>query len=128
MDTNFLKLTWKVNIPEWLKNDNNYSIALQWSITNCNISSNQDWTFTNTYSFRPIHCLIHDELGETIKAKDIRSNSERLRAYLFRKYNNDHRLLEKYNTFDEFYDSWFSIMYKDLGNMSNHIDFICNLL
>ena len=99
MDTNFLKLTWKVNIPEWLKNDNNYSIALQWSITNCNISSNQDWTFTNTYSFRPIHCLIHDELGETIKAKDIRSNSERLRAYLFRKYNNDHRLLEKYNTF-----------------------------
>lgn len=128
MNTYYLKFSGKVNIPEPMKNDENYRIGIDWSIYNTNVSSNQDGTDTVTYSIRPVQCIIHDTLGETIKAKDIRSNSERLRAYLFRKYNNDHRLLEKYNTFDEFYDSWFSMMYKDLGNMSNHINFICNLL
>lgn len=128
MNTHYLKFTWKVNIPDPLKNDTNYRIAIEWSIYNTNESSNQDWTYTITHSIKPIHCLIHDKLGETIKARDIRSNSEKLRAYLFRKYNNDPRLLDKYLNFDDFYDSFFWFMYKDLGNGSNHIDFFISNL
>lgn len=128
MNTHYLKFTGKVNIPDPLKNDTNYRIAIEWSIYNTNESSNQDWTYTITHSIKPIHCLIHDELGETIKARDIRSNSEKLRAYLFRKYNNDPRLLDKYLNFDDFYDSFFLFMYKDLGNGSNHIDFFISNL
>lgn len=112
MNTHYLKFTGKVNIPDPLKNDTNYRIAIEWSIYNTNESSNQDWTYTNTYSFKPIHCLIHDELWETIKAKDIRSESSKFRSLM--KYKFDSWELNIYWSFDDFYSSVYRSIYKNL--------------
>ena len=110
MHSNALKFTGKVEIESPLENDRNYRIALDGSITNISTSPNWDGTFSHTYSFRPIHCLIHDELGETIKAKDPRKNSEKWRSKL--QYDWDRWLWwTKHSTFDEAYDSIFRVMY-----------------
>jgi hypothetical protein len=60
--SNSLKFTGKVEIESPLENDKNYRLAMEGSITNISTSPNGDGTFSNTFSFRPLHCLIHDEL------------------------------------------------------------------
>ena len=113
MDSNSLKFTWKVELWQALENDKNYRIACEGSITNISSSPNGDGTYSYTYSFRPIHVLIHDELWDTIKARDPRKNSEKLRSYLKYMYEKDSTL----DTFEEFYDDFFKRIYK-------HMDFL----
>ena len=110
-DNHYLKIIWKVCIPEWLEVDTNIRLAMDGSITGSNKASNEDWTYSFTHSFRPIHSLITDELGNTIKAKDLRKNSEKLRSSLKFKYESNPWLLEKYESFDQFYDKFFSNLF-----------------
>lgn len=110
-DSHALKLTWKVELEWLLVNDKNYRIALEWSITNVSTSPNGDGTYSNTYSFRPVRVLIHDELWDTIKAKDPRKQSEKLRSYLKYKFDQSDT---NFNTFEEFYDDFFKRIYKNI--------------
>lgn len=111
MNSHSLKFTWKVELGQPIENDKNYRLALEGSIVNESTSPNHDWTYSKTYSFRPINVLIHDELGDTIKAYDPRKNSEKLRSKL--KYDWDKWLWwTKYKEFDEAYDSFFRKIYE----------------
>ncbi len=111
MDSYALKTTWKVELSEELQLDENYRIAMEGSITNISTSPNWDGTLSKTYSFRPIHVLIHDKLGSTIKARDPRKNSEKLRSKL--KYDWDKWLYgTKYGEFEEAYDAFFRKVYE----------------
>ena len=111
MDSYSLKITWKVELWQELKIDTNYTLAVQGSIVNESHSPNHDGTLSKTYSLRPIHCLIHNELGDTIKARDIRKNSEKLRSKL--KFDWDKGIWwTKYKEFDDAYDAFFRKVYE----------------
>jgi hypothetical protein len=111
MNSHSLKFTWKVELGQPIENDKNYRLALEWSIVNESTSPNHDGTYSKTYSFRPIHVLIHDELWDTIKAYDPRKNSEKWRSKL--KYDWDKWLWgTKYKEFDDAYDAVFRKMYE----------------
>ena len=111
MNSHSLKVTGKVELSQNLKIDTNYRVAIEGSIVNESTSPNHDWTYSKTYSLRPINVLIHDTLWDTIKSKDPRKNSEKLRSKL--KYDWDRWLWwTKYKEFDEAYDSFFRKVYE----------------
>jgi hypothetical protein len=86
---------------------------------NVSTSPNGDWTYSHTYSFRPIHVLIHDELGDTIKATDPRKNSEKLRSTLKYKYDKEW-VGSQFATFEEFYDDFFKKIYYNMDLLTNY--------
>ena len=105
-----IKFTWKAEIESAIEMDKNYTIWMEWSVVNISSSSNGDGTTSKTYSFRPIRCIIHNELWETIKVKDPRKNSEKLRSKL--KHDWDNWIFwTKYREFDEAYDNFFRKIY-----------------
>lgn len=121
MDTHYLKVTGKMNIPKELEVDNNYTVAMDWSITDTSKKSNQDWTYTFVHSFFPIHCMIKDELWETILAKDTRSNSTKLRSKLKYEFDNTPELYGKYDSFETFYDLFFIQIHRKLDWLISEI-------
>lgn len=111
MDSFALKITWKVELSAPLEIDKNYSVWVLWSLVNISTSPNHDWTHSHTYSLKPVNVLVHNELGDTIKAKDPRRNSEKLRSKL--KYDWDRWLIgTKYKEFDDCYDTFFRKIYE----------------
>ena len=111
MDNNVLKLSGKFDISGEIVVDENYTVAIEWSIVSKNQVSNQDGTYTNIYTLRPIRWEIHDSQWKSIKAKDNRRNSEKYRSFLFYSWSNEETGFE---SFDEYYDS----LYRTL--MLNH--------
>lgn len=121
MDTHFLKITGKMNIPKELEVDKSYTIALDWACTDTTKKSNQDGTYTFVHSFQWIHCMINSELWERILAKDTRSNSTKLRASLKWKYDNTPELYSKYDSFETFYDLFFIQIHRKLEFLISEI-------
>jgi len=86
ISSNSIKLTGKAELSEPLEIDKNYKVTLQGSITSSADHSNQDGTASRTFIFKPILVEVIDETGETIKAKDTRRMSQKLRAILYREW------------------------------------------
>lgn len=94
-----LKLTGKAELPKPIDLGNNYHIALSGSIRAATDSDNDDGTLSRIYAFKPVKVEILTELGETIKARDTRSNSQLLRSLIYKKWVNAASDL----TFEDFY-------------------------
>ena len=77
-----LKLTGKVSLPEPLEVSCNWHIAIDGSITAETRADNHDGTFTVYYKYEPVKVDVLNPLGKTIKSKDSRSMSKKLRAKL----------------------------------------------
>lgn len=113
MDSYSLKVTWKVELWQELKIDSNYTLAVQGSIVNESTSPNHDWTLSKTYSLKPVHVIVHNELWDTIKAKDPRSESQKFRTLLKYKYDTWEQWVW-FNEFEDFYSSVYKNIYKNL--------------
>ncbi len=113
MDSYSLKITWKVELQQWLNIDKNYTLAVQGSIVNESHSPNHDGTLSKTYSLRPVHVLVHDELWDTIKSKDTRSESVKFRTLLKYKYDSWEEW-DSYKEFDDFYSEVYKTIYRNL--------------
>ena len=86
METFFIKLNGKANIPEPLEIDKNYHVSADCSITQIRRDSNENGEYNVTYKAEPLKVEILKENGKIIKAKDPRKNSQKLRNYLFKIY------------------------------------------
>lgn len=106
-----LKLTGKAELPKPIEMGNNYSIALSGSIRTATDADNDDGTFSRIYTFKPVKIELLTELGETIKLKDTRSNSQLIRSLVYKRWVNAASKI----SFDEYYD-------KVSGAMMMHID------
>lgn len=95
-----LKLTGKAELPKPIDLGQNYHIALSGSVRTATDADNDDGTLTRIYTFKPIKVELLNELGETIKAKDTRSNSQLIRSLLYKKWVNAGSDI----SFDTFYD------------------------
>lgn len=75
IDTRYIKFSGKAEIPEDLIVGNNYSILSQGTITAETLTDLHNGKFAKSYKWEVIQSEITGEKGESIKAKDTRSNS-----------------------------------------------------
>lgn len=89
MDTYFIKLQGKANIPTGLEIDKNYKITADCSITQEKRDTNEDGSYSITYKAEPLTVEIENDNGKIVKARDPRKNSVKFRNYLFKIYTEE---------------------------------------
>lgn len=113
----FLKVSGKVNIPTSMSIGHNFKVTMDCSITSENKIDNNDGTFDVVYKIEPITCEVLKDNGETVKAKDPRKNSTKIRNLLHWKWQQ----LNKSTDFEEYYNKFTNYV---LANMENIIETI----
>lgn len=98
-DSYFIKLRGKAEIPKELEISHNFRLLLEGSIDESGKKDNQDGTFDHSYTFKAVKVEAITETGETIKAKDTRSDSKLWHAQLYMKWKEADTNLDA----DEFY-------------------------
>lgn len=117
--SNFLiKLTGKAELPAPVDIGSNYHVALEGSITSVTNSDNEDGTVTQSFTFRPIKVDVLTPMGQSIKAKDTRSNSQLLRALLYKKWVN----LASTEDFETWYTKIIYGVMRDLDELIDRYD------
>lgn len=102
INEHIVKLSGKANIPSELEMGNNYKLSIDGEITAITESNNDDGTYDRYYKFVPILCSILKDNGETIKAKDNRRNSQKIRNLLYKFWMED----SGGTSFDDAYDKF----------------------
>ncbi len=88
MDTKYIKLTGKAEIPDDLEIGMNIGVAIDGTITSKTESDNNDGSHTKYYKFEPVIVKMVDEKGKVIHTKDIRKWSQKMRSALWKEWNN----------------------------------------
>lgn len=96
-----LKLQGKAESPAPIEIGNNYHVSMQGAVISTTDTDNDDGTLTRSYVFKPIKVEILDQTGKTIPLKDSRSNSQLIRALIYKRWVNAASSL----SFDEYYDA-----------------------
>jgi hypothetical protein len=81
-----VKLSGKATLLELINLSHNYKVQVDGSVIETTDADNQDDTFTRYCKFKPVLVSVIKESGEIIKAKDIRSRSQQLRAAIFKEW------------------------------------------
>ncbi len=81
-----IKLTGKAELSESIEIDKNYKVTLDGTITGSSDHSNQDGSCNRVFVFKPVLVEVIDETGKTLKAKDTRKMSQKLRGILRREW------------------------------------------
>lgn len=89
MDSYALKFSGKAELSEPLKLGKNYRIDTEGQVIKTEKHDNQDGTNTEIATFKPILIKFSVETGETIKVKDVRSQSQKLRGVLWKEWNDN---------------------------------------
>lgn len=113
IDTRFVKFSGKAEIEKDLIVGNNYSILSQGTITAETLTDLHNGKFVKSYKWEVIQSEITGERGESIKAKDTRSNSTLIRNQNFAIW----RDLNPNMDFDTFHDK----MCKEYMSMADMI-------
>jgi hypothetical protein len=75
INSHILRINGAVEIPKELSSLHNYKVTVEGAVPKMETSNNEDGTYNVTYKMKPIKVELITETGETIKAKDSRSNS-----------------------------------------------------
>lgn len=108
-----LKLTGKAELPQAIEIGHNYRVALEGSVVAALDSDNEDGTLSRSFTFKPIKVEVLTATGETIKAKDTRSNSQLLRALVYKKWVN----AASSESFDDFYQRFIFGVMRDIDEL-----------
>ena len=95
-----IKLTGKASLPEALIIGENYRMTMNGTVTAKTESDNHDGTSILYYKFEPINVELVNDLGESIRSRDTRSNSVLLRSLLWKRWKDSGSGIE----FEDFYD------------------------
>jgi hypothetical protein len=95
-----IRLSGKAEIPEELSIGHNYEAKISGSITSKTEEDNNDGTSTFIYKFEPVIVEVLKPTGETIKAKDVRRISQRIRSRCYLYWINN----KVEQDFEEFYN------------------------
>lgn len=75
-----VKMSGKVSILEPILIDHNYTLKLDCAVVAENLKTNENGTFNIEYKIEPMRVELIDETGKSLKAKDPRTWSQKLRA------------------------------------------------
>jgi len=117
INNSWIKITGKSNIPEPLEIGKSYSIANNVEITKEEKSNNQDGTYDLIYKAEILTTEILKDNGQTIKAKDTRSNSTKIRKVLFAIWSQKSTSMP----FDIFYDKFTLLIIHNAENLAEKI-------
>jgi hypothetical protein len=101
-ETYYLKIQGKVNVPEKVSIGHNYKLTADCSVVSESKEDNEDGTFSVISKIVPITVEVTKDNGETIKCRDPRRNSVKLRNYLFKEYSNEGVIYDFDDVYDEF--------------------------
>lgn len=79
----------KAELPKEIEEGHNYHVACEGSITSSAVHDNGDGTWNKVYTFKPIKVDVLTPTGESLKLKDPRRNSQKIRNYLFKAYSDE---------------------------------------
>jgi hypothetical protein len=88
IDTRYIKFSGKAEIERDLVVGNNYTIVSNGTVTSETLSDLQNGAFAKSYKWEVIQTEITNDKGESIKAKDTRSNSTLMRNQHYAIYQN----------------------------------------
>lgn len=97
-----LKVQGKSELPSEIETGHNYHIALDGSVNKVELHDNEDGTWNKVYTFKPVHISLLTPKGESLKLKDPRKNSQKLRNYLFKLYTEEGYTEDFDRVYDEF--------------------------
>lgn len=100
MDTHYLKLSGKAELPKAITAGVNIHVSIEGSVISETKTDNFDGTYTYSYKFSPIKMDVLNELGEMLKLKDTRRNSVLFRATVWKIWNKTASTMDP----DDFYD------------------------
>lgn len=83
MDTFFIKIAGKVNVPLKIDIGHNYKLVMDCSVTKEEKEDNEDGTFSIISKVVPITAEISKDNGAVVKARDPRKNSTKIRNVLW---------------------------------------------
>lgn len=86
---NILKITGKVSLLEPLELGHNYKIDIEGSVTSTSDHDNHNGTLDKEFKFEPVLVRVIKETGETIKTKDPRKFTQKLRGLAYRFWEDD---------------------------------------
>jgi len=101
-NTYYLKVSGKANIPTALSIGHNFKVTCDCSIVSEQKNDLENGEFSVTYRAVPLTIEIQKDNGPTVKAKDPRKNSQKIRNYLFKLYFDEGYVEE----FDKVYDAF----------------------
>lgn len=105
VNSHYLKLSGKSELPKELEIGNNYYLAIHGSITSVTEHDNHDGTVDRSYKFEPVKCEVVSELGEVIKAKDTRGDAQKTRAWAYQYWQDPDNKIGSIS-FDDFYHAF----------------------
>jgi hypothetical protein len=94
INSHILKMLGKSELPSAIQIGHNYEVIAKGSITKEELHDNEDGTGDKIYTFKPITVELKTELGESLKLKDPRRNSEKFRAYLYKLWRDEGILMD----------------------------------
>lgn len=80
INSHILKISGSVEIPSALTSGYNYKVSIEGAVPKIEMVDNENSTFDVIYKMKPIRVEVVTETGETLKAKDPRSNSNKARS------------------------------------------------
>lgn len=95
-----LKLQGKAELPKEIETGHNYEVKLQGSVNKVELHDNEDGTWDKVFTFKPVIVELVNGKGESLKLKDSRKNSQKMRNYLFKLYHEEGYIED----FDRVYD------------------------
>lgn len=106
----------KIHIEKDLQMDKNYKFELSGSLTTISEISNEDGTIDKLFTFDPMIANPKGELGDSMKAQDMRGQSQKFRSILRSMY--EHEVADTVSMeFDEFYSKVYQGMYQYLSEI-----------
>lgn len=99
-DSYCVKLSGKAELAEPIEIGHNFHVELEGSVVSETIEDNDDGSKTHIYKFKPVLVEVITAKGERMRAKDVRSRSQQMRALLNKIWRETNEPID----FDTFYD------------------------
>lgn len=83
VNSRYIRLTGKAEVPKEISIGSNYYLGIDGSIVSKTVSDNENGTVDEMYLFKPVLIEVLTPKGETLKLKDTRKESQKLRSRLY---------------------------------------------
>lgn len=117
INSHILKISGNAELPSELKLGDNYRVTIEGTVVKSQDSDNHNGTFDRQYTLKPVFVELIDNKGESIKARDTRSESQLFRGLLKKKWIEKNLDIE----FETFYSLVYKRLYKYLDAIINEI-------
>jgi len=118
METYYVKIQGKANIPERLVIGHNYRLEADCSITSETRSDNENGEFDIVFKVEPVTVTIVKDNGSVVKARDPRKNSTKIRNLLYFKWKESNEAID----FEEYYTKFTNTVLANMDALISKIN------